>query len=84
MTTDNLQYTIEQIMRDLIHKHGTQGNVARKVGVTEDSFSRKLSGQAGWAPAEIAAILSEGGYSLIKTEELTALYVFAKKGLKHA
>jgi len=81
LTIDSLQHAIEQIMRDLIHKHGTQGNVAHKIGIAEESFSRKLSGQAGWMPQEIAAILSEGGYTLIKSEELTALYIFAKKGL---
>jgi len=82
LTIDSLTFTIEKIMRDLIHRHGTQGNVARKIGIAEESFSRKLSGQAGWMPQEIAAVLAEGGYTLIKSEELTALRVFAKKGLE--
>ena len=79
--TDSLQAIIELIIRDLIHKHGTQSNVAKVVGIAEDAFSRKLSGQSGWSPKEIAGMLSEGGYTLVQTEELAALKVFAKKGI---
>ena len=81
MTIDSLTFTIEKIMRDLIHRHGTQGNVARKIGIAEESFSGNYQARR-LMPQEIAAILAEGGYTLIKSEELTALRVFAKKGLE--
>lgn len=79
---DDIVIVLEQIVKDLIHHHGTSKAVALKIGVEESSFSRKLTGQIGWTPTEIAAILSEGGYSLIKSDELSALRIFALKGLK--
>ena len=81
MVQDELTTIINRIINDLVHDHESQKGLAMKMGIDKGGMSRKLSGQQGWMPAEIAAILREGGYSLIKTDELAALRVFAKKGI---
>jgi hypothetical protein len=81
MAQDDLTTIINRIIIDLVHDNESQKGLAMKMGIDRGSMSRKLSGQQGWMPTEFAAILKEGGYSLISMDELAALRVFAKKGI---
>lgn len=80
---DKYNDKVREAVDILEKKHGTRKAVAFLVHMDPSDFCNSYNNKRDWRLHEVALILHECGFTLIRNKVLEALHVFATKGLEN-
>jgi hypothetical protein len=83
MTEEQAAEKINEIIADYIACCGTKKAAAIRLGVDEGDFNRKISdSKAGWKRSELAKMMADSGYALVRNDVYKAVVVMSGIGQK--
>jgi hypothetical protein len=83
MTEEQAAEKIDEIVLDFIACCGTKKAAAIRLGSDEGDFNRKISDpKAGWKRSELAKMMADSGYTLVRNDVYKAVVVMSGIGQK--